>query len=307
MNNIDSNFSHWLSVHERVRRDIRRIVVLLAVVASIAIVEGFGHLQDLDETYQIAREFSLQLETEGPRQEAENLFKEICQNSTPDCERGRISVRLESIPEVGWEYGRFLSKSQPSGRFTAGGYELGYASFALLLLFVPVLLLLVACLRLQTTGRIAMMLRESAIEGGEIQQRLNSVFEERATQRLGERRWVYATTRILIILLLSLTPLVSYNAMQIKHRVNSSVEIDVQGNIWPLPDVGLDARTYQVPLDPGILDLSLVLFLTMTILGLLAWWSVIKQLRPEYHPGEGKERRRGLTWFRFRRQIPRSK
>ncbi|MCP4609239.1 MAG: hypothetical protein GY845_11050 [Planctomycetes bacterium] len=67
MDDTDPKLRHWLSVHQQVRKHIQRFVMLLAFVAVIAIIQGFGRLQNLNESYQIAREFTLQIQEEGPR------------------------------------------------------------------------------------------------------------------------------------------------------------------------------------------------------------------------------------------------
>ncbi len=281
MPDTDPKMRHWLSVHQRVRKHIQWTVTLLAFVAAVSVIQGFGHLQSLNESYQFAREFTLQLQEEGPREEAARLFERRRAKAGLCSKEGRIFVRLEDIPEVGWEYERFLSKNHPSGIFEVGGYKLGYASFAVLLLFVPLGLLVLIYLRLRTTAKIAMMLREKAVERSEVQQCLNSVFNERATERLGEHRWFYATVWALVILVLVATPTVFVLAMQTTTVINTKVAIDKLGNITPLGDVGLSERTDTVSPDENVLSLTLVLILANMSLGLLVWRSVVHQLRPK--------------------------
>ena len=275
MPDTDPNLRHWLSVHERVRKHIQRSVALLAVVATIAVVQGFGRLQSLNEGYQFAREFTLQIQEGGPREEAARLFESRCRNASPGCK-----VRLEEIPEVGWEYGRFLSRNQPSGIFEVGGYKFGYAAFFWLLVFAPLALVVVIYLKLRTTAQIARMLREKAVERSEVQQRLNSVFNERATKRLGDYRWSYATVCVLIMLVLSLTPPIFYLTMHAGVKINTEVVIDKQGNISPLSDVRLDKRTIFLLPSGRIFKLTTVIILTIMCLGLLTWMSVVQQLSP---------------------------
>jgi len=172
----------------------------LAVIAAIAVVQGFGRIQHFNESYQVAREFTLLLQKNNPRAEAKRLFNSRCKSSIAECEEDRILVWLEDIPEVGWEYERYLSKNNPYGTFDVGGHELGIASNSLLLLFAPLALLLVIYLQIRTLRKIATILSGNTADYGEIQQRLNSVFNERATKKLGEHRRVYATVWILVIL-----------------------------------------------------------------------------------------------------------
>ena len=268
MPDTDPQLRHWLSVHQRVRRHIQRIVLLLALLAATAVIQGFGRLQSLNEGYQFAREFTLQLQEEGPREEVARLYKE-----------GHRRVRLEQIPEVGWEYGRFLSKHQPSGVFNVLGYELGYASLGFVFVLVPFGLLVVIYLRLRATAKIALMLREKAVDGSEVQQSLNSVFNERATERLGEYRRLYATVWALVILILAVTPPIFFLTAYTMRVIDTYVEIDQLGTITPLADVSLGERTYTVMPDDGMLGFTMVPILASMGLAVFVWRSVSYQLR----------------------------
>ncbi|MCP4609240.1 MAG: hypothetical protein GY845_11055 [Planctomycetes bacterium] len=209
------------------------------------------------------------------------LFEHMCRNASPDYKEGCILVRLEEIPEIGWEYERFLSKNQASGIFKVGGYELGYASFSFLLFLVPLGILVLIYLQLRTTAKITIMLREKAVECSEVQQCLNSLFNERATKRLGEHRWLYGTVWTLVILVLVVTPLTSFASIHTTIVTNTKVEIDKLGTITPLRNVAFSDRTYQIPQDKNMLSFIMVLFLADVSLGLLVWRSVVKQLRPK--------------------------
>jgi len=283
MPKTDPELQHWLSIHQQVRKQIQRSIALLGVIAGIAVIQGFGRLQDFNEDYQFAREFTLHIQKEGPREEAARLFERRCQHATHGCDGGRILVRLEDIPEIRWEYSRFLRKKDPSGTFHVGGYDLGYASFGLLMFLGPLGLLVVICLLLRTTAKIALLIREKALERSQVQQCLNSVFNERATEKLGEHRWFYATAWVLVILLLAVTPSI-FVTMQNLTVINTRVTIDKLGTITPLDNVGLNERTYRIPADKKTTRFIGAFILAVMSLGLLVWRSVAQQLRPRDGP-----------------------
>ena len=140
-------------------------------------------------------------------------------------------------------------------------------------------LILVIYLQVETLRKIAAILSRKETEYGEVQQRLNSVFNERVTKELGECRRVYATFSIIVILTLALTPSVTYS-VQTMYVINTEVEIDKIGNIQPLPDKHPTKRIHSMPANRNMVDLSLLIVLVTLIIGVLTWWSLLQQLRP---------------------------
>lgn len=140
-------------------------------------------------------------------------------------------------------------------------------------------LILVIYLQVETLRKIAAILSRKETEYGEVQQRLNSVFNERVTKELGECRRVYATFSIIVILTLALTPSVTYS-VQTMYVINTEVEIDKIGNIQPLPDKHPTKRIHSMPANRNMVDLSLLIVLVTLIIGVLTWWSLLQELRP---------------------------
>jgi hypothetical protein len=291
MPDIEHELKHWLFVHERVRKQAQRAVILLALIAASAIIQGYNRLQSNNEGYQIAREFTLQIKAEDYREEMIRFFQSRCRNAHSGCKEDRLLVRLEEIPHVGWEYERFLKRNLPQGFFEFEGYKLGYASLGLLFLLAPLGLLVVIYLRIRTTAKIAGMHRELAVDSSEVQQRFNSVFSERATRRLGENRRFYATVWVTVIIALSLTSPYVFVAMQTMNKINTEVAVDNQGNISPLPDVSLDKQTTTVPVDRVMLGLTMVISLVIISIGWLTWTAVVKQLTPLPEPRETNDQK----------------
>ena len=71
-------------------------------------VQTFDRFQLLNESYQVTREFTLQLQERNPRVEAKKLFNSLCKGDA-ECET-ELPVKLGALPEVGWEFDRYLSK-----------------------------------------------------------------------------------------------------------------------------------------------------------------------------------------------------
>ncbi len=86
-----------------------------------------------NEIYQITREFTLQLQKEGPRKEAVKLFAEMRSQDSLNKSAESYKVWLGAIPEIGWELERYVKKNNPYGFYDVSGYKLGYAAFYLLL------------------------------------------------------------------------------------------------------------------------------------------------------------------------------
>jgi hypothetical protein len=283
--------NYWLSVHGKVRKDIRRYIAILLTVTAIAFIQGWNRQQDMNESYNIAREFTLLLQEGNPRDEVKNLFSykcncegdiPKCDGDIPECEDGHILVRLEHIPKVGWEWEQYLNKNTSSQYFNFGGYKLGLAPFGIFMLLAPSALLLLIYLKIRTLKKISLMLHERAIEYSEVQQSLNSVFNERATQKLGEHRWYYVTAWAVALVILSLMGPIAYQEMNIKTKINTEIDIDKLGYFKPLPDVPLDKRTTKVPLDDDFSNGMVSLFFITLVIGVLIWLSLLQQLNP--HP-----------------------
>ena len=231
----------------------------------------------MNEGYQLAREFTLQLRKAEPRTEVAEKYRSVCPagpGAGPPC-----MVRLEQIREVGWEYERYLATRLPSGVVQFEGFELDSVAFFFLVFLLPPGLLMYICLNGLTTGRIAAMLRGKAVEGGEVQRCLNSVFSERVTWRLGERRWLYATVWVLAILTLVALPIVLV-LIGSGIEINSNVVITQKGHVEPLEVVSVGSMTTFSAEQSSLRGSMLVVYLVNLVLAVVLWSLVVRQLRP---------------------------
>ena len=135
-------------------------------------------------------------------------------------------------------------------------------------------------MNVKSLARIAAMLRIQAIDNGEIQQSLNSIFTERATQKLGDYRKSHATVWALMLVVLTLASPLFLVSSHASLRMNTTIAINASGGITPLPYVSLSGRTHSEHLPKELKIIFLVLFLANTSLGLLMWLSVVRQLKP---------------------------
>ena len=275
--NLDSNIRHWLLVHKNVRSQIRRLTVFLAVLAIFALAQGFRHQADLNQDYQYAREFSLQLISKGPRSEIAALYNRICSKEDSVCESGPIVVELKSIPDIRWELDRFLQEKHPADRYKFQGLEFDFAVYALLLICVPLGILLLLLMRLRTTEKIAVILRDHSGAGGEVQQCINSIFSERATQNIGDQRWAHAVLWTLALIALSVLP-GFFLVFETSLVLNTKVLINNAGMILPLPDASLQDRTYVRTADDNILIVFLIYLSSVFVLAGLIFKTILKQL-----------------------------
>jgi hypothetical protein len=275
---------YWLSVHEKVRKDIRRYVVILLTVTAVAFIQGWNRLQDMNLGYDVAREFTLSLEKNQPsltEKETTSLFDYWCKENAADCIDGHISVRLESIPRIGWEYEQYLNKNKPLAYFKVGGYELGLASFGLFMLLAPSILLFLIFLKTLTLNKISKLISKEAVDYGELQQCLNSVFNERATQKLGEHRWYYTSFWVIALLLMSLAAPTMYESMNLYRKTNTVVDVDKAGYIQELPDAPLSTKTIQLTLDDrAYFDYIILRDIGTLVIGILLWITLVQQLKP---------------------------
>ena len=281
MPDVDSMTRHWVSVHQRVRKNTQRSIVILALLAGFAFLEGVGNVSRSNEGYQLAREFTLQLQEAGPRTEVAEMYVSAClagPGAGDALAEPCNEVRLEEIPEVGWEYTRYLETRLPSGVVRFEGFELDEFSFFQLVLLLPPVLLAYVCLNALTTGRIVAMLRGKAVDGGEVQRCLNSVFSERVTWRLGERRWLYATVWVLAMLTLAVLPSFLVVIGQ-GIDINSNVVITQGGRVEPLQVVGLDRMTTTAG-PSSLLGSMFVVNLVNLALAVVLWCLIVRQLRP---------------------------
>lgn len=276
---LDSSIQHWLSIHKGVRSNIRRLFILLVLLAAFAITQGYGHQANLNQDYQFAREFSLQLTLQGPRREAADLFEQICRKNDSSCELNPISVRLESIPNIRWELDRFLNEKRSPNRFEFQGFEFDFVVFALLLLLAPLGILWILLTQIRTTGKIAKILRNYSKVGGEIQQSINSIFSERATMNIGDKRWIHATNWTLVLIFLGVLP-GFFLMFETTLVLNTKVLINSAGIIFPLPDAAFENRTYIKKADDDLLKYFLAYLVGVIVLAGFIFKSVLTQLDP---------------------------
>ena len=152
-------------------------------------------------------------------------------------------------------------------------------AFFFLVFLLPPGLLMYICLNGLTTGRIAAMLRGKAVEGGEVQRCLNSVFSERVTWRLGERRWLYATG------VGSCDPDArGASDRSCPDRVGNRNQLErrdhSKGHVEPLEVVSVGSMTTFSAEQSSLRGSMLVVYLVNLVLAVVLWSLVVRQLRP---------------------------
>ncbi len=280
-------------LHERLSHRVRRGVLLLAALAATAAIDGFHHIQHRKERYQFARQFSLQL-AKTPRVRAQRLYEDLCLVDKPykECSDNALRARLEDIPGVRWEYEMFLKDTHPDRTFRVWDFELPRAAYALAILYAPFAILLVIYVRLTAMSRIASVVRSEAHEGSKTQQRLNSVFSDRVTRRLGENRWIYSSIWTIALFLLCVAPPLLLLSWQAGIQTNTDVVIDAQGMISSLEELPRINRVKtDVPLSREEKTQLGALVLILLALAVLVWRMVVNQLCPNDAPESQASRR----------------
>ena len=178
---IESQQKHWLILHEKITKRVRKIASLLAVLFVIALTDGFNHIENINKQIEARNNFLKMLPKDSEyRKRARKLYVEY------EPEKSFIRIPLSQIEDLSAEMSNHLTQKFPEERRTIWGFRVSFAPYAIALIIGPSFLLLLLLIYACKIRKLHKILQPSAVEDGEIQQKLNSLFHERVTKYYSE-------------------------------------------------------------------------------------------------------------------------
>jgi len=279
MMEIESQQKHWLILHEKITKRVRKIASLLTVLFVIAFIDGFNHIENINRQIDARNNFLKMLSKDSKyRERARKLYDEY------EPEGPLIRIPLSQIEDLSAEVSNHLTQMFPEERRTIWGFRVSFTPYAIALIIGPSFLLLLLLIYACKIRKLHKILQPSAIEDGEIQQKLNSLFHERVTKYYSEGWKKHVSLFAIALLFVALlTPMVFSSTIG-GMSLPSDFIIDKYGGI-STPGVYYFNRE----------DESRNIFVVVVILFSLLIWSlffvnVLKICKHKKHPNSHNDR-----------------
>ena len=229
----------WEEVYERVRRRVRVLAGLILALAFAAVFDGLANYDRLGDEYQRAIDLVLNEAKDGGAREAVTAaFVKARGAGAPAWKDGStaIVVDLRDIRPLYRRYLRGLAPQSVKETFRVGTYALERHAYVLALIFGPLIISAALLWPLVSIRQLHRRLAPQAEPGGATQQKLNSLFFDRITDRYGEgwRRHVLGSLGVLLMLCLIIP--VIFGATRSIVGPDLRVAITADGQISPLDD-----------------------------------------------------------------------
>lgn len=211
----------------------RWILGLLAALAFTAMLMAFNRIDRIYQQNDARNAFLRSDARDGYAVEARAAYLAAAsRREKDDPARGLKLVALDSMPGVRWDVHLAVNAAMPPERYRFGGFDVSLVVFAMAAIALPSVLLLLLIGTFHQLAQLHRRLEPEAGPGTEVQQRLNSLWFDRVTERYLEGWRRHAWLGGSVVLVLAVLPGI-FLGVRAEFRLLPYVAVNAAGRLFP--------------------------------------------------------------------------